>query len=149
MTHTNRPLILLTNDDGIESPGLRALVKAVAPLGDILVAAPHFQQTGAGRSFAKITDRRWNRQTWTIGGRQVTAYSLKGTPAQVTASALIDLAPRPVTLAISGINFGENVGSGITISGTVGAALEAAAHGVPVLAVSRETPIEYHNSYSD
>jgi len=148
MTTTQRPLLLITNDDGIASPGLRAAAEAVAPLGDLLIVAPHHQQTGAGRSFRPITDQRIYRHTLNIAGRPVTAYSIKGTPAQVVNAAFLDLADRPVALTISGINFGENIGSGITISGTVGAALESAAHSVPALAISLETPLEYHNSHS-
>jgi 5'-nucleotidase len=143
------PLILITNDDGIESPGLRAAIEAALPLGEVLVAAPHEQQTGAGRSFIKLTDRRIYHRQLTVGGQTVKAFSIKGTPAQATLVALLDLMPRRPSLVISGINFGANVGSGITISGTVGAALEAAAHQVPALAVSLDTPVEYHISHSE
>ncbi len=64
-------------------------------------------------------------------------------------AALLDLAPRPPSLLISGINFGENVGTSVTTSGTVGAAIEAASFGVPGLAVSVETPKEFHYQHSD
>jgi 5'-nucleotidase len=146
---TDRPLILITNDDGIESPGLRAAAEAVAPLGDLLIAAPYHQQSGAGRSFVRMADRKIYRRSLTIAGKPVTGYSIKGSPAQVVVTAVLDLAPRPVTLAISGINFGENIGSGITASGTVGAALEAASADIPALAVSLETLPEYYLSYSE
>lgn len=142
------PLILLTNDDGIHSPGLHAVAEAVADLGELLIVAPHHQQSAAGRSFAPITDRTIYRHNLTVAGQTITAYSFKGSPAQVVTTALLDLASRPVTLAISGINFGENIGSGITSSGTVCAALEAAGAGVPALAVSRQTPQEYYFSHS-
>lgn len=142
------PLILITNDDGIHSPGLHAVVEAVADLGELLVVAPHYQQSATGRNFAPITDPTIYRHNLTAGGKTITAYSFKGSPAQVVTIALLDLAPRPITLAISGINFGENVGSSITSSGTVCAALEAACAGVPALAVSRETPQEYYFSHS-
>ena len=145
---TKRPLILITNDDGITSPGLLAAAQAVAPLGDLLIVAPHGQQTGAGRSFRYMDDRKIYRHTFSIDGKALTAYSLKGTPAQATLAARIDLASRPIDLVISGINFGENIGSGITISGTVGAALEAAAADIPALAVSLQTPVEHHTSNS-
>ncbi len=143
-----KPLILLTNDDGIDSPGLLAAAEAVVSLGDILIAAPHNQQTGAGRSFIKLTDHKIYRREMAVANQTVAAYTIKGTPAQVMAIALLDLMPRPVDLVISGINFGANVGNGVTISGTVGAALEAASAGIPALAVSLETPVEYHISHS-
>ncbi len=143
-----KPLILITNDDGIESPGLHAAADVVAPLGDVLIVAPHRQQSAAGRSYREVTDRTVYRHPFKIDGRTVTAFSIDGTPAQVTVKGVLDLADRPVSLAISGINFGENVGSGIGSSGTVGAALEAATLGIPALAVSLQTPREYYFSYS-
>jgi len=145
---TQRPLILLTNDDGIESPGLWAAIEAVAPLGDLLIVAPHQQQSASGRSFALMSDRTLYHLTRTVADKTLTAYSLKGTPAQTVVTAILDLAPRPINLAVSGINFGENIGSGITTSGTVGAALEAASSGIPALAVSLQTPPEYYFSHS-
>lgn len=145
---TNKPLILITNDDGVDSPGLLAAAEAAAPLGDLLIMAPHQQQTGAGRSFGRITDRNVYQKTIIVADKPITAYSVKATPAQAVAAAFLDFAHRPIDLTISGINFGENIGSGITISGTVGAALEAATKGPPALAVSLETPVAYHHSYS-
>jgi len=145
---TNTPLILLTNDDGIESPGLWAAIEAVAPLGDLLIVAPHRQQSASGRSFAPMRDKTIYKISRTVANRTITAHSLNGTPAQTVVTALLDMAHRPVDLAISGINFGENIGSGITTSGTVGAALEAASSGVPAMAVSLQTPPEYYFSHS-
>lgn len=145
---TERPLILLTNDDGIESPGLWAAAEAAGPLGDLLIVAPHQQQSASGRSFAPMSDRTIYRVTRTVANRPITAYSLNGTPAQTVVTAILDLAPRPINLTISGINFGENIGSGITTSGTVGAALEAASSGIPALAVSLQTPPEYYFTHS-
>ena len=143
------PLILVTNDDGIESPGLLAAARAALSLGDVLIAAPHQQQTGAGRSFTELHDRRIFRREMMIDNQSVTAFSFKGTPAQIVAVAMLDLVPRRPDLVISGINFGLNVGNGITISGTVGAALEAASNNIPALAVSLDMPVEYHTSHSD
>lgn len=149
MTDKERPYILLTNDDGIQSPGLRAAATAVAPLGDIIIVAPHRQQTGAGRSFTKLKAPNIYQQTLTLGGQEVIAYSIDTSPARVASIALMDIVNRPVNLVVSGINFGENIGSGVTISGTVGAALEAASQGIPALAVSFETPVEHHLSNSE
>jgi len=144
-----RPLILVTCDDGIRSPGLRAAVSAALDLGDVLVSAPSEQQTSAGRSQPPSFDGAIHEVEYVVDGRQVPAYAMYGSPAQAVLYALIEIVPRRPALCISGINFGENVGSGITVSGTVGAALEAADHGVPSLAVSLETDKAYHYTYSD
>jgi 5'-nucleotidase len=133
-----RPLILLTNDDGIDSPGLAALAKALDPLGDLLIVAPNVQQSGMGRSFPATNDGRLFERTISLNGQSWPAYAAHASPAQSVQHAVIELADRPLALAVSGINYGENVGTGITASGTVGAALEAAAQGIPALAVSLE-----------
>jgi len=141
------PLILMTNDDGIESPGLLAAIEAVCDLGEILVVAPRYQQTGAGRSFPS-SDGVIHQEHIRVKGLTIPAFSVDGSPAQAVQHGLVELAPRHPNLLVAGINYGENVGSGVTISGTVGAVLEGAAFGVPGLAVSLEAPLEYHQSYS-
>ncbi|MEM7348281.1 MAG: 5'/3'-nucleotidase SurE, partial [Chloroflexota bacterium] len=146
---TVKPLILLTNDDGIDSPGLHAVAEAVADLGELLIMAPSTQQTGAGRSYPVMTDKNIYKVEVPFHGEHHQAYMVAGSPAQSVAMALSQVAERPVDLCISGINYGENIGSGVTISGTVGAAIEAACSGIPAMAVSLETPKEYHLSHSD
>ena len=145
---SNRPLILVTNDDGIDSPGLRAAAEAVADLGDLLIIAPLYQQSGAGRSYPPITDKTIYPTEILVNKRPFTAYKVDMSPAQTVLAAIVELAPRPISLCISGINYGENIGSGITSSGTVGAAIEAACSGIPALAVSLETPFEFHRNPS-
>jgi 5'-nucleotidase len=142
------PLILITNDDGIESPGLLAAIGAVYDLGEILVVAPRYQQTGAGRSFPS-SDGVIHQQNVEVKGLTIPAFSIDGSPAQAVQYGLVELTPRLPDLLVAGINYGENVGSGVTISGTVGAVLEGAAFGIPSLAVSLEAPLEYHLSYSE
>jgi 5'-nucleotidase len=142
------PLILVTNDDGIHSPGLLAAAEAVHNLGEILVVAPKHQQTGAGRSTFSFANVPVQEEHITAEEQKVTAFSIEGTPAQAVLYALLEAAPRKPSLAISGINYGENLGTGITASGTVGAALEAAVFGIPSLAISLETSKEYHYSLS-
>jgi 5'-nucleotidase len=141
--------ILLTNDDGIRSPGLWAAAQALSALGYVHVAAPRDQYTGAGRSLPNNTDGLIHTQQVEINGQSWQVYAVGGTPAQVVLHAVLEILPRPPDLVVAGINYGENVGSGITISGTVGAALEAASQGIPALAVSLETEPQYHLSYSD
>jgi 5'-nucleotidase len=144
-----RPLILVTCDDGIESPGLRAAVRAVLELGDLIVSATCEQQSGAGRSLSAFNDGAIHAIDYRVDGCQVPAYAVHGSPAQAVLYALVELVDRKPALCISGINFGENVGSGVTGSGTVGAALEAASEGVPGLAVSLETDKQYHYRHSE
>jgi 5'/3'-nucleotidase len=80
-----------------------------------------------------------------IGGRRYPAYAVDGSPTQAALHAILELAPRVPSLCISGVNYGENLGASITRSGTVGAALEAAAQRVPALAMSLEVRPEYHH----
>ncbi len=141
-------LILLTNDDGINSPGLRAAAEALSTLGWVTVVAPREQSSGAGRSLPSNTGGAIHAHRQQIGGDRWEVFAVDGTPAQAVQHGILELVPRLPDLVVSGINYGENVGSGITISGTVGAALEAASFGIPALAVSLETPKEYHLSHS-
>jgi 5'-nucleotidase len=136
----SRPSILLTNDDGIESRGLWAAADALAPLGEVTVAAPSRQWSGAGRSLPRHTTGKIDLLEKEYGGANYKAYAVDGSPAQVVLFALFEILKAPPDLVVAGINFGENVGFGITISGTVGAVLEAAAGGIRALAVSQETP---------
>jgi 5'-nucleotidase len=145
---SDKKQILLTNDDGIQSPGLWAAASALENLGYVTVAAPLHQHTGAGRSMPSSSAGRIHEHLLPINGRTWTAYAVEGTPAQVVQHALLELMPRYPDLVVSGINYGENVGSGVTISGTVGAALEGASFGLPALAVSLQTESHYHHTYS-
>lgn len=145
---SERPLILVTCDDGVHSPGLGAAIRAVLPLGEVMVAAPLGQQTGAGRSLFSFDEGAIARVNCEVDGTQVQTYSIHASPAQVVLHALLELVPRRPALCVSGINFGENVGSRVTSSGTLGAAMEAAAEGVPALAASLETDQAYHHQHS-
>jgi len=146
---TTRPLILITNDDGIQSPGLWAAAQAVANLGDLLIVAPSKQQTGAGRSYPSNADKTIQTIQIPLNGASHPAYTANVSPAQAVSLAVWELASRPIDLCVSGINYGENIGSGVTISGTVGAAIEASCSQIPALAVSLETPQEYHLNHSN
>jgi 5'-nucleotidase len=141
-----RPLILLTNDDGIDSPGLAALAVATDPLGDLLIVAPIVQQSGMGRSFPSSNDGRLFERMIGLNGQRWKAYAANASPAQSVQHGVIELADRQPALVVSGINYGENVGVGVTGSGTVGAALEAAAFGIPALAVSLEVDPSMHRT---
>jgi 5'-nucleotidase len=138
----NRPEFLLTNDDGIQSAGLWAAAEALSAVGEVTVVAPASPQSGTGRSHPANTSGRIEILEKTYGGKSRPAYAVEGTPAQAVLFALLEILPAPPALVVAGINYGENVGFGITISGTVGAVLEAAAAGVRALAVSLEMPLE-------
>lgn len=137
MVSSSRPLILLTNDDGIASPGLHAAAVALTEIGEVLVAAPAHQQTAMGRSHTGRHGALLEQVDLQIEGHSVVAYGLDASPATVVRHALQALCQdRKPDLVVSGINYGENVGSTITVSGTVGAAFEGAVHGIPALAIS-------------
>ena len=142
------PLVLVTNDDGIRSPGLLAVAQAVASWAEVRIVAPERQWTGAGRCMSGDLSGRVTAHRLRTGDAQWPAHAVDGTPAQTVLIALHRLLPRRPDVVIAGVNAGENVGSGITISGTVGAALEAAASGVPALAVSLEADYEHHNAHA-
>ena len=124
------PLIVVTNDDGYKSPGLRAAVGALSGLGEILVAAPKSQQSSAGRAFY-WGERGARKSRLRLGEQVFQAYAVDASPAVAVRFALELIVKRSPALLVSGINYGENMGNGLTISGTVGAALEAASQGVP------------------
>lgn len=140
--------ILLTNDDGIQSPGLWAAAEALSPLGYVTVAAPREQSSGTGRSLPTTSDGRIRPSKLTVKGKEWTVYDVGGTPAQAVLHAVLEIMPERPHLVVSGINYGENLGSGVTVSGTVGAALEAASLGIPAIAISLETSEEHYFSYS-
>ena len=144
-----KPQILLTNDDGILSPGLWAAASALSEIGYVNVAAPRDQFSGAGRSMPITSDGVIDIKEVRVNGKTWQVYAVGGTPAQTVQYAILEILPSPPALIVSGINYGENVGTGVTVSGTVGAALEGASMGLPSLAISLETKQEHHLSYSN
>jgi len=140
--------ILLTNDDGIQSPGLWAAAGALSELGYVHVVAPRDQFSGAGRSLPSTSDGIITPQQMQVNGKLWTVYSVGGTPAQAVLHAICEIMPQRPDLIVSGINYGENMGVGVTVSGTVGAAMEGAGNGIPSLAVSLETDESDHLTYS-
>lgn len=141
--------ILLTNDDSIHSPGLWAAAEALDPLGFVHVVAPREQQTGTGHSMPMHSSGHIEELTLHVNGRDWKVFAVDGSPGQAVVHGIYDVIDGMPDFVVSGINYGENVGAGITISGTIGAALEAASFGIPALAVSLQTTPEYHLSLSD
>jgi 5'-nucleotidase len=138
------PLILVTNDDGIESEGLWAAVAALLPLGEVCVVAPDRQWSGGGRSMPPHVSGGYHAVQRTVDGVEVRAYAIDASPALAVQHAVLEFVPRFPSLVVSGVNYGPNLATEVTISGTVGAALEAAAFGIPAVAVSLEMDPEHH-----
>lgn len=131
-----RPTILVTNDDGIRSPGLHAVVEALAPLARIAVIAPDRNRSGVSRS---ITLGAMLQVVEDEVPHADVAFATDGTPADCVRLAVLELAgPRPV-LVVSGANNGLNVGDDVAYSGTVSAAFDAAMNGLPAIAVSQQS----------
>jgi 5'-nucleotidase len=128
--------ILLTNDDGIASPGLWAVAKTLSALGYVTVAAPREQHSGAGRSVPPWSDGEVKPTLLQIGDEEWTCYAMGGTPAQSVQMGIFHVLKQKPDLVVSGINYGENPATDVTLSGTVGAVLEAASAGIPALAIS-------------
>ena len=141
---SQRPLILVTNDDGINSPGLAAAARGALRVGDVVIAAPNVQQTAMGRAYPHREDLGViDIVSIDIGlDEPVEAYAVHGSPGYAAAYGVAEICPkikgRKPDITISGINTGANCGSSITSSGTIGAALESVDMGVPALAMSLE-----------
>src|ERR671932_1479871 len=127
-------MILVTNDDGVDSPGLSSLARALRRVDDICVIAPNRNWTAAGHT--KTLDRPLRVTEITLPGTRLPAFSTDGSPSDCVALAFLGLAPERPRLVVSGINTGPNLGSDITYSGTVSAAMEGVVSGVPAIAVS-------------
>jgi len=121
--------ILLTNDDGVGSDGIQALLRVLSPGNDVWVVAPESQKSGGSHSITLKDSIRVHRL-----GEQV--YACRGTPADCVMVALLGLAPRGIDLVVSGINQGPNLGTDILYSGTAAGARQGALMGVPSVALS-------------
>ncbi len=130
---TPRFTILLSNDDGFDAPGLKALESALAPIGDIVVAAPAMEQSGIGHALTLRAPIMVNEKRQPGG---TLWYAIEGPPATCVRLAVESLLARRPDLVISGINRGDNLGTTVYHAGTLGAAREAALVGLPAMAVS-------------
>jgi len=138
-----KPLILLTNDDGIKSPGLLASIQAAESIGDLLIVAPSFQQTGMSRAHPNHKNQVVIEKLYlTANGKEHAAYAINGSPAQAVSHAITEITNRTPAICVSGINWGENVGLCISASGTLGAAYEANIYEIPAVAVSQQVPVD-------
>jgi 5'-nucleotidase len=134
MNETARPYLLLTNDDGIEAPGLQNLADILEPYFDLLIVAPHRERSAAGHAISVMRDlklEQFHREQKHWG------WSFQGKPADcVKVAATVISKDRPFDLVLSGINRGQNLGVNILYSGTVAAAREAVVLGIPAIAFS-------------
>ncbi|MCD6206914.1 MAG: 5'/3'-nucleotidase SurE [Methanosarcinales archaeon] len=127
------PTILVTNDDGVYSSGIRAIRQSVDGLGNVTVAAPSMQKSGVGRSVSVFEPLRLSE----IKLETFDAYAVAGTPADSVILAIFVILDRLPDLCVSGFNIGENISTDtVTTSGTIGAALESASYGIPTIAAS-------------
>src|SRR5215472_7201216 len=139
-------MILVTNDDGADSPGLSALARALKRVDDVCVIAPNRNWTAAGHT--KTLDRPLRVTQITLPGTKLSAYSSDGSPSDCVALGFLGLAPERPRLVVSGINTGPNMGSDITYSGTVSAAMEGVVSGVPAIAVSLGDYLDWDFAYA-
>ncbi len=125
--------IIVTNDDGVQAPGLLALASALRRIGEVQVIGPALNQSASGHKKTLHQDIPVSQVELADGS---SALSVSGSPADGIALAALGMVAWPPDVVVSGINRGPNMGQDITYSGTVTAALEAAIQGVPAVAVS-------------
>ena len=129
-----RPLILVTNDDGINAPGIRTLISVIKDIGDVIVVAPDSPQSGMGHAITINSTLHSSRIT--PKNSEIIEYSCSGTPADCVKLAINELMPRKPDLCVSGINHGSNSSINVIYSGTMSAAIEAGIEGVPAIGFS-------------
>ena len=129
--------ILVTNDDGVSSPGLLALAQSMQSLGEVHILAPDHNWSASGH--VKTLDRPLRVKSLALEDGSM-AFCSDGAPSDCVALALRGFLPQPIDLVVSGINPNANVGHDLTYSGTVTAAMESLIWGVPAIAVSLDSP---------
>ena len=129
-----KPLILVTNDDGIAAPGIRTLISIMNEIGDVVVVAPDNPQSGMGHAITVNTTLRCNPINVDEGPQL--EYSCSGTPADCVKMAANEILNRKPDLCVSGINHGSNASLNVIYSGTMSAAVEAGIEGIPAIGFS-------------
>ncbi|WP_303311401.1 5'/3'-nucleotidase SurE [Hymenobacter sp. BT730] len=134
--HTRKPLILISNDDGITAPGIATLVRVMRRIGEVVVVAPDSPQSGMGHAITIGNPLRLDAST-VFDDEGVEAYECSGTPADCVKLAKHHvLKDRQPDLVVSGINHGSNSSVNVLYSGTMSAAIEAAIEGLPAIGFS-------------
>lgn len=131
-----KPLILVTNDDGITAPGLRSLVSFMKEIGDVVVVAPDSPQSGMGHAITIDNTLYSKKVTVDVEHGANEEYSCSGTPADCVKLALQELLDRKPDICVSGINHGSNASINVIYSGTMSAAIEAGIEGIPAIGFS-------------
>ncbi|MBT8271935.1 MAG: 5'/3'-nucleotidase SurE [Flavobacteriaceae bacterium] len=129
-----RPLILVTNDDGITAPGIRTLIRLMNAIGEVVVVAPDSPQSGMGHAITVNTTLQVKKERVDDGPQL--EYSTSGTPADCVKLAKHEILDRIPDLCVSGINHGSNSSINVIYSGTMSAAIEAGIEGIPAIGFS-------------
>lgn len=130
----NKPLILITNDDGITAPGIRALIEVMAEIGEVVVVAPDKPQSAMGHAIT-INSTLYLNKVSAVDAK-ILEYSCSGTPVDAVKLAVNEILGRKPDLCVSGINHGSNCSINVIYSGTMSAAVEAAIEGIPAIGFS-------------
>ena len=131
---SKKPLILVTNDDGIHAPGIRTLISLMTTIGNVIVVAPNRPQSGMGHAITINSTLHIERVNTDIKTHK--EYSCSGTPADCVKLAIRELLPRRPDLCVSGINHGANSSINVIYSGTMSAAIEAGIENIPAIGFS-------------
>ena len=132
----DRPLILISNDDGIAAPGIHILANIAQEMGDVYVVAPQNPQSGMSSAMSVNTPLRIKQHDATDYNDNVKLFSVSGTPVDCVKLAFNRILPRRPDLMLCGINHGSNAGNNLIYSGTMGAVMEACMAGVPAVGYS-------------
>ncbi|MCX2679964.1 5'/3'-nucleotidase SurE [Galbibacter sp. EGI 63066] len=130
-----KPLILVTNDDGITAPGIRALISVMNEIGDVIVVAPDSPQSGMGHAITVNSTLYCSPITINDNDEQL-EYSCSGTPADCVKLAVNEILNKRPDICVSGINHGSNSSINVIYSGTMSAAVEAGVEGIPAIGFS-------------
>lgn len=131
-----KPLILVTNDDGITAPGLRSLVKFMSDIGEVVVVAPDSPQSGMGHAITIDNTLYSKKVKINTNDDAPLEYSCSGTPADCIKLGLQEILDRRPDMVVSGINHGANSSINVIYSGTMSAAIEAGIEGIPAIGFS-------------
>lgn len=130
---SKRPLIIVTNDDGITAPGIKALIEVAGNYGEIVIIAPDKPQSGVGHAITLSSTLRINKVKVID---DLEGYSCSGTPVDCIKLAVNEIIPRKPDLIVSGINHGSNCSINVIYSGTMSAAIEGVLEGIPSIGFS-------------
>ncbi|MFA7616700.1 MAG: 5'/3'-nucleotidase SurE, partial [Weeksellaceae bacterium] len=136
MNPNNKPLILVTNDDGITAPGIRALIKMMNEIGEVYVIAPDSPQSGMGHAITIDSTLFCEKVKIDDGSQSDREWACSGTPVDCVKLGVNRILPRRPDICISGINHGSNSSINVIYSGTMSAAVEAGVDGIPAIGFS-------------